>query len=145
MTYLIRFTYRVRRYFSVSALLRRLGLTGGLDAAVPVEPMTTSVEETVSSRESVNRHWQRNLMVCVFGSFTTLVAMTVMLPFLPLYVEELGVHGHAAIVQWSGIAYSAAFFTAALVAPLGPLSRCGFASYSSVGSIVTVGRLASVG
>jgi hypothetical protein len=33
----------------------------------------------------------RNLAVCVFGSFTTLVAMTLLLPFLPLYVEELGV------------------------------------------------------
>ncbi|TDV11393.1 multidrug efflux MFS transporter [Paraburkholderia caballeronis] len=80
--------------------------------------MNTRVEETVSPHDSVNRHWQRNLVVCLFGSFTTIVAMTVMLPFLPLYVEELGVHGHAAIVQWSGIAYSAAFFTAALVAPL---------------------------
>ncbi|MCP3720189.1 multidrug efflux MFS transporter [Paraburkholderia sp. CNPSo 3281] len=66
----------------------------------------------------VEQHWRRNLAVCVVGSFTTLVAMTLMLPFLPLYVEELGVHGHAAIVQWSGIAYSATFFTAALVAPV---------------------------
>ncbi|QGZ56952.1 multidrug efflux MFS transporter [Paraburkholderia acidiphila] len=64
------------------------------------------------------QHWRRNLAVCVVGSFTTLVAMTLMLPFLPLYVEELGVRGHAAIVQWSGIAYSATFFTAALVAPV---------------------------
>jgi MFS family permease len=52
------------------------------------------------------------------GSFTTIVAMTLLLPFLPLYVEELGVREHAAIVQWSGVAYGAAFFTAALVAPL---------------------------
>ncbi|MCX5539610.1 multidrug efflux MFS transporter [Paraburkholderia sp. CNPSo 3076] len=66
----------------------------------------------------VEQHWRRNLAVCVVGSFTTLVAMTLMLPFLPLYVEELGVCGHAAIVQWSGIAYSATFFTAALVAPV---------------------------
>lgn len=36
-------------------------------------------------------HWRRNLAVCVFGSFTTIVAMTLLLPFLPLYVEELGV------------------------------------------------------
>jgi len=102
-------------------LFRRFGLTGGRDAAVSVEPMTAPVEENVSSRDSrdsASRHWPRNLAVCVFGSFTTIVAMTVMLPFLPLYVEELGVRGHAAIVQWSGIAYSAAFFTAALVAPL---------------------------
>lgn len=62
--------------------------------------------------------WKRNLIVCVCGSFTTIVAMTLLLPFLPLYVEQLGVTDHAAIVQWSGIAYGATFFTAALTAPL---------------------------
>jgi MFS family permease len=66
----------------------------------------------------INEHWQRNLVVCLLGSFSTLFAMTLMLPFLPIYVEQLGVHGHAAIVQWSGIAYSATFMTAGLVAPL---------------------------
>jgi MFS family permease len=65
-----------------------------------------------------SRHWQRNLAVCIFGSFTTIVAMTLLLPFLPLYVQELGVQDHAAIVQYSGIAYGATFFSAALVAPL---------------------------
>jgi MFS family permease len=63
-------------------------------------------------------HWKRNLWVCVFGSFTTIVAMTLLLPFLPLYVEQLGVTDHAAIVQWSGVAYGATFLTAALFAPL---------------------------
>ena len=62
--------------------------------------------------------WQRNLAVCLFGSFTTVLAMTLMLPFLPLYVEQLGVKGHAAVVQWSGIVYGATFVTAGLVAPL---------------------------
>jgi MFS family permease len=63
-------------------------------------------------------YWQRNLVVCVAGSFTTIVAMTLLLPFLPLYVAQLGVADHAAIVEWSGAAYGAAFFTAALCAPL---------------------------
>ena len=54
----------------------------------------------------------------MFGSFTTIVAMTLLLPFLPLYVEQLGVAEHAAIVQWSGAAYGATFLSAALVAPL---------------------------
>ncbi|AOB31646.1 MFS transporter [Bordetella sp. H567] len=63
-------------------------------------------------------HWMRNLAVCVFGSFTTIVGMTLLLPFLPLYVEQLGVKDHAAIVQWSGVAFGATFFTAALTAPL---------------------------
>jgi MFS family permease len=44
--------------------------------------------------------------------------MTMLLPFLPLYVEQLGVHDQAAIVQWSGIAFAATFFGAGLVAPL---------------------------
>ena len=69
-----------------------------------------------SNPESI--YWRRNLAVCVFGSFTTIVAMTLLLPFLPLYVEQLGVHGHAAIVQWSGVAFGATFLTAAMVAPL---------------------------
>jgi MFS family permease len=62
--------------------------------------------------------WKRNLIVCVFGSFTTIMAMTLLLPFLPLYVAQLGVTDHAAIVQWSGIAYGAPFLTAGLTAPL---------------------------
>jgi MFS family permease len=65
-----------------------------------------------------DRHWRANLVVCLVGSFTTIVAMTLLLPFLPLYVEELGVKDHAAIAQWSGVAYGATFFAAALVAPL---------------------------
>lgn len=65
-----------------------------------------------------DRHWRRNLVVCFAGSFSTIVAMTLLLPFLPLYVEQLGAHGHASIVQWSGIAYGATFLAAALVAPL---------------------------
>ena len=65
-----------------------------------------------------DQHWKRNLAVCVLGAFTTIVAMTLLLPFLPLYVEHLGVSDQAAIVQWSGVAYGATFFSAALTAPL---------------------------
>ena len=41
-------------------------------------------------------HWRRNMYVCLFGSFTTLLGMTLLLPFLPLYVAELGVKTPAA-------------------------------------------------
>ena len=63
-------------------------------------------------------HWKRNLAVCVFGSFTTIVSLTLVVPFLPLYVEQLGVQGQASIAEWSGACFAAAFFTAGLVAPL---------------------------
>ncbi len=77
--------------------------------------MTPAPDE---DNEAGNPYWRRNLAVSLAGSFTIIVAMTLLLPFLPLYVEELGVEGHAAIVQWSGIAYGATFLAAALVAPL---------------------------
>ena len=63
-------------------------------------------------------YWRRNMYVCLFGSFTNATAMSLLLPFLPLYVEHLGVAGHAAIVQWSGIAYGITFLGAGVVAPL---------------------------
>src|SRR5471030_1323222 len=63
-------------------------------------------------------HWKRNLVICVFGSFTTLVSLTLLLPFLPVYVEQLGVRHSAAIVEWSGIAFGATFLGTGLTAPL---------------------------
>ena len=63
-------------------------------------------------------YWRRNLFVCLFGSFTTIVAMTLLLPFLPIYVAELGVKTPEAIVQWSGVAFGATFFGAALLSPI---------------------------
>ena len=81
-------------------------------------PTTTNATNAPPAGTGAHTHWQRNLAVCMFGSFTTIIAMTLLLPFLPLYVEQLGVKDHAAIVQWSGAAYGATFFSAALVAPL---------------------------
>src|ERR1700758_1660123 len=78
------------------------------------------MQQTIDPRDAIldAGPWRRNLVVVVFGSFTTIVAMTLLLPFLPIYVEQLGVTNPAAIAQWSGAAYGAAFFSAALTAPL---------------------------
>ncbi|MFI2104334.1 MFS transporter [Isoptericola sp. NPDC019693] len=75
---------------------------------------TTAVEGT----DTEHRYWRRNLAVGTAGSFTTLVAMTLLVPFLPEYVRQLGVDDPAAVVRWSGVAYGATFLTAALTAPL---------------------------
>lgn len=63
-------------------------------------------------------HWRRNLAICVFGSFTTLVSLSMLLPFLPLYVQQLGASSPAAVIQWSGVAFGATFLGAGLTAPL---------------------------
>ena len=64
------------------------------------------------------RYWRRNLAVCVFGSFTTLVSLSMLLPFLPLYVRQLGVDAQSAVIEWSGVAFGATFLGTAVTAPL---------------------------
>jgi MFS family permease len=78
--------------------------------------MSALTEADFDAGESV--HWRRNLAVCLAGSFTTLVAMSLLLPFLPFYIEELGVTDRTAVAQWSGAVYGVTFFAAGLVAPL---------------------------
>jgi len=78
--------------------------------------MVSDTPAATTSTEAA--HWRQNLYVCLFGSFTTIIAMTLLLPFLPLYVEHLGVRSPAAIVQWSGVAFGITFLAAALVSPL---------------------------
>ncbi|MGC2036375.1 MFS transporter [Paraburkholderia caledonica] len=68
--------------------------------------------------ERNENYWRRNLVVCVFGSFTTLVSLSMLLPFLPLYVQQLGVSSQSAIIEWSGIAFGATFLGTAVTAPL---------------------------
>ncbi|MBP0592233.1 MFS transporter [Paraburkholderia sp. LEh10] len=68
--------------------------------------------------ERNQKYWMRNLFVCVFGSFTTLVSLSMLLPFLPLYVKQLGVESQADVIQWSGVAFGATFLGTAVTAPL---------------------------
>jgi MFS family permease len=73
---------------------------------------------TLSYAERNEHYWKRNLWVCVFGSFTTLVSLSMLLPFLPLYVRQLGVESTGAVIQWSGIAFGATFLGTGVTAPL---------------------------
>ena len=82
-------------------------------------PATARAERPAASYAERNtRYWRRNLAVCVFGSFTTLVSLSMLLPFLPLYVRQLGVDAQSAVIQWSGIAFGATFLGTAVTAPL---------------------------
>jgi MFS family permease len=72
----------------------------------------------LSAESGVNPHWRGNLYVCIFGSFVNMAGMTILLPFLPNYVRDLGVREPDAIVFWSAAAFSVAFLAAALVSPI---------------------------
>ncbi|GAA5159947.1 multidrug efflux MFS transporter [Pseudonocardia eucalypti] len=58
------------------------------------------------------------MFVCFGGSVTTIVAMTLLIPYLPIYIRELGVTDPRAVAQWSGVTFGATFLMAALTAPL---------------------------
>lgn len=62
--------------------------------------------------------WKRNLYVCLFGSFATTAGLSLVLPFLPLYIESLGVSDQGEIVRWSGYAFAATYLLAAIVSPI---------------------------
>jgi MFS family permease len=74
--------------------------------------------DTASYAARNERYWRRNLVICVFGSFTTLVSLSMLLPFLPLYVQQLGVTSTAAVVQWSGVAFGITFLGTAITSPI---------------------------
>ncbi|MDF2910681.1 MAG: transporter, partial [Sporolactobacillus laevolacticus] len=62
--------------------------------------------------------WKKNLYVVWFGSFATAAGMSQIIPFLPLYIEKLGITDTAEIESWAGLVFGATFFVSALVSPL---------------------------
>ncbi|MDQ9242477.1 multidrug efflux MFS transporter MdtG [Escherichia marmotae] len=62
-------------------------------------------------------NWKRNLIVAWLGCFLTGAAFSLVMPFLPLYVEQLGVTGHSELNMWSGIVFSITFLFSAIASP----------------------------
>lgn len=62
--------------------------------------------------------WKVNLISVWFGCFFTGLAISQILPFLPLYVAQLGVTSHEALSMWSGLTFSVTFMVSAIVSPM---------------------------
>lgn len=62
-------------------------------------------------------NWQKNLFIAWCGCFLTGVAFSLVMPFLPLYVEELGVTDPEALNLWSGLVFSITFLFSAIASP----------------------------
>lgn len=67
---------------------------------------------------SVMESWKVNLISVWFGCFFTGLAISQILPFLPLYVAQLGVSSHEALSMWSGLTFSVTFLVSAIVSPM---------------------------
>jgi len=70
--------------------------------------------KNLNARES----WQRNLAVIWLAELIAISGFTVFMPFMPYYVQELGVTRLEEVEFWSGLLISAQAVTMATVAPL---------------------------
>ncbi|MCP2232236.1 multidrug efflux MFS transporter [Erwinia aphidicola] len=62
--------------------------------------------------------WKINLISVWFGCLFTGLAISQIIPFLPLYVEQLGVTDPSALTLWSGLIFSITFLVSAIVSPM---------------------------
>ena len=62
--------------------------------------------------------WRRNLLVTFVTVFVVFTAFAFVLPFLPLYVRQLGVRDERAVALWAGVLIGVAPLLAGLLAPV---------------------------
>src|SRR5438067_1187953 len=94
--------------------------------------------------------WERTTWVSALTQFFTLVGFGLALPFLPLYVEALGVTDRAAVAIWSGVLAGSAALSMAVMAPIwGALSdrygRKPMLVRSMIGGAIVVAAMGFVG
>ena len=61
--------------------------------------------------------WKENLRVAWFGSFLTGASISLVVPFMPIFVEQLGIEGDK-VAFYAGLAISVSAVSAALVSPI---------------------------
>ncbi len=62
--------------------------------------------------------WQRNLYTLWAAQFLAMVGLSLVVPFMPLYIGTLGVAPLAAVERWSGTLFAAPFLMQTIAAPL---------------------------
>ncbi|MDR7314429.1 MFS transporter [Brevibacillus nitrificans] len=62
--------------------------------------------------------WRRNLYILYVGQFLAMASMSCVTPFLPLYLQEMGLTDHDEVLLWSSLIYGANLLTAFLFAPI---------------------------
>jgi DHA1 family multidrug resistance protein-like MFS transporter len=62
--------------------------------------------------------WRRNLYVVMFGVFVSFTGFTFVMPFLPLYIKQLGITDPGDAALWSGFLFGISPLLSGLLAPL---------------------------
>ena len=62
--------------------------------------------------------WRSNLWVLSVSQLLAVTAISIVLPFIPFFVRELGVTDRREVELWSGLIFSGPFLAAALMSPV---------------------------
>ena len=62
--------------------------------------------------------WRRNLYIMWSAQLIAMIGMSMVIPFLPLYVKDLGVTDITEVKRWSGLVASGVFITAFIATPV---------------------------
>lgn len=62
--------------------------------------------------------WKRTLWILWPSNFAVTAGMSLVIPFLPFYLETLGLHHIADVERWSGWVFSAQFVTSVIFQPI---------------------------
>lgn len=64
------------------------------------------------------KNWKHNLYIIWIGQFIAMMGMSMVVPFLPLYIRELGLSNQQQIAKWSGFVFSGPFLFSFVLVPV---------------------------
>lgn len=62
--------------------------------------------------------WKRNMYILMVSQFLVLGAMNMIMPFLPLYLKEIGMTDPERVQLWTGLIFGINFFSQIIVQPI---------------------------
>ncbi len=74
------------------------------------------ISDKKTSSKSIN--WKRNLIIISIAQFLTMVGMSSVIPFMPIFVKELGITNQAEASVWSGLIFAGPYFLSIIATPL---------------------------
>jgi DHA1 family multidrug resistance protein-like MFS transporter len=69
-------------------------------------------------REAITVPWQRTLYITFFAQLMTAIGFSIIFPFLPLYIKELGSSSNLSTEFLAGMVFSAQAFTMMITSPI---------------------------
>src|ERR1051326_8348822 len=87
-------------------------------ARPPANPTPAKTHPGPGTRLNPTDHWRRNLAALWFAQFTAIFGFSFALPFLPVYLRQLGVPAGGQLALWSGVAASASGMSLMVMGPI---------------------------